>query len=289
MLAADDRRRSDAAAGRQRSAARSRGGAGPPATPARNCCACCRAIRRSTIDAGDVVGVVGSPARPLPALAHLWNGTITPLAPESLGRRRRRRVSGAARQGGRRTGAGAGRRGRARHRSVGRVPAAREAEARAQLVSGNARDLPDGRRLRTDRARARRRGARAAGRQPGLLPDRDAAGAARRWSRRACSSPAPTSSSTPSPACRARARRRRSGRTSRSATAACRPTACSTTGTAPRSSRASGVQVTFTPHLVPLDRGILVDDLRPRRARHDRRGARRRPSAGLRRRARSSG
>ena len=47
------------------------------------------------------------------------------------------------------------------------------------------------------------------------------------------------SSSTPSRASRAPARRRPSGRTSPSATAACRPTACSTTGTAPKSSRSS--------------------------------------------------
>ena len=41
------------------------------------------------------------------------------------------------------------------------------------------------------------------------------------------------------------------------ATAASPPTACSAIGTAPRSSRSSGVPVTFVPHLVPLDRGIL--------------------------------
>ena len=40
-------------------------------------------------------------------------------------------------------------------------------------------------------------------------------------------------------------------------TGACRPTACSRTGTPPKSSRSSGRSVTFVPHLVPLDRGIL--------------------------------
>ena len=117
---------------------------------------------------------------------------------------------------------------------------------------------------------------RAAGRQPGLLSDRVAAraGAARR--RRRARRRAPTSSSTRSRACPAPARRRRSGRTSRKCTAACRRTASSATATARRSSRASAAQVTFTPHLVPLDRGILATIYVRVAAGHDRGGAGRR-------------
>ena len=71
---------------------------------------------------------------------------------------------------------------------------------------------------------------------------------------------------------RRRHRRRQVGRVGRgqdavradaflgSATAACRRTACSAIATAPRSSRVceEPARVTFTPHLVPLDRGILA-------------------------------
>ena len=46
-------------------------------------------------------------------------------------------------------------------------------------------------------------------------------------------------------------------RTSRKTTAASRRTASSRIGTPRRSSRSSGAPVTFVPHLVPLDRGIL--------------------------------
>ena len=48
-----------------------------------------------------------------------------------------------------------------------------------------------------------------------------------------------------------------SGRTFPRSTAASRPTACSRIVTPPKSSRRIGVPVTFVPHLVPLDRGIL--------------------------------
>ena len=88
------------------------------------------------------------------------------------------------------------------------------------------------------------------------------------------------SSSTRSRASRAPARRRPSARTSASATAACRPTACSTTATPPRSSRSSASPVTFVPHLLPIDRGILETiyaTLQPGVGRGgDRRGAARR-------------
>ena len=131
-------------------------------------------------------------------------------------------------------------------------------------------------RLRPHRARARRRRA-ARGWSPTPAATRPRrCWRSRRWSRPACSLPAPTSSSTPSRACRAPARRRPSGRTSPKCTAACRPTACSTTATAPKSSRASGRDGHV--HAAPAAARPRHprDDLRARRAGHDRRGARRR-------------
>ena len=189
-------------------------------------------------DGGDVVGRRPAPARRLPALARIWDGTIVPLSTRARSPRRRRRVPGAAGCGGRRAGADARRRRRPRHRPLRRVPAARRGGAGA-LVSGNA-PAAGGARLRPDRARARRRRAarrwwptRAATRPPRCWRWR-------RWSRPACCCRTPTSSSTPSRACRAPARRRRSARTSPKCTAAWRPTACSATATAPKSSRALG-------------------------------------------------
>ena len=76
-----------------------------------------------------------------------------------------------------------------------------------------------------------------------------------RWRRLACSRA--RSSSTRSRASPAPARRRPIGRTSPRTTAASRRTASSRTGTRRRSSRSSDATVTFVPHLVPLDRGIL--------------------------------
>ena len=119
--------------------------------------------------------------------------------------------------------------------------------------------LPDGVGLRAHRARARTRsrGARLVA-NPGCYPDRHAAGAGAARGRRPARCRTPTSSSTPSRASRAPARRRPSGRTFRKCTAACPPTACSAIVTARKSNRALGRTVTFTPHLVPLDRGILA-------------------------------
>ena len=56
---------------------------------------------------------------------------------------------------------------------------------------------------------------------------------------------------------------RRAGRRSRTppsapSTRTSPPTACSTTATRPRSSRSIGAQVLFTPHLAPMNRGILA-------------------------------
>ena len=74
-----------------------------------------------------------------------WRGSGTARSRRSIARRagarRRRRVPRAARRGRRRARAGAGRRRRARHRPLGRVPAARRGRARA-LVSGDAPRCP---------------------------------------------------------------------------------------------------------------------------------------------------
>ena len=161
--------------------------------------------------------------------------------------RGRRRLPGAARRGGRGAGAGAGRRRRARHRSVRRLPAARRRRGRDGIRKPGA--LPDGHGLRPHRAGPRRgRAARGWSPTPAAIRPRRC-WRWRRWRARACWSPAPTSSSTPSRASRAPARRRPSARISPKCTAACRPTACSATATAPRSSRSSAATVTFTPHL----------------------------------------
>ena len=63
--------------------------------------------------------------------------------------------------------------------------------------------------------------------------------------------------STRSRASRARAARRAIARTSRRTTARSPRTACSAIGTSRRWNRSSARSVTFVPHLVPLDRGIL--------------------------------
>ena len=198
-------------------------------------------------------GATSAP-RPLPALARIWDGAVVPLDVDRLVARRRRRVPGAARGGVRGAGAGAARARRPRHRPVRRVPHPRRRRP-AALVSG-------------DRRAARRHGLRA---------DR-AASATRSATARLVSNPGcyPTAALLAlEPLAAAglldgRGRRRRevghlgrrqgadaSARTSRRTTAASPPTASSRTGTRRRSSRSSDAPVTFVPHLVPLDRGIL--------------------------------
>ena len=178
-----------------------------------------------------------SAARRLPALARLWDGAITPLDPDALAREADIVFLALPDAAAAELAPALVERRRARHRPVGRLPAARRRRARA-VVSGNARHARR-RRLRPHRARARRgRAAR------GSSPTRAATRRPRCWPWRrsptpACSCRAPTSSSTPSRACPAPARRRPSGRISPKCTAACRPTACSTIATAPRSSRGS--------------------------------------------------
>ena len=100
-----------------------------PATPGRNCSGCWLVTRR--VDCGrHLLGRDGA-ARKLPALARIWNGSITPLDPDDARARRRHRVPRAAGHGGGGARATARRRGRAGHRSVGCVSAAgRAARAR---------------------------------------------------------------------------------------------------------------------------------------------------------------
>ena len=204
-----------------------------------------------------------SPARPLPALAHLWNGAIAPLDVDVLAPRRGRRVPRAARGGV----------GRARARVCV------ERGVRVFDLSGAFRLRDDGRRAR---AGTRTRPALPAVVGYGLTErDRDAiaARAVRRRARaairrRRCSRSAPLvrrrpprrrhHRSTRSRACRARARRRASARTSPSATAACRPTACSRTGTPPRSSRSSAAAGDLRAAPGAARPRHPRDDLRPR-------------------------
>ena len=208
-------------------------------------------------DRGDVVGPDGRVAR---GACRRWRGSGTARSRRSRPRRSRARPTSCSwrcpmrrRRSSRRrwsTPASASSTCRARSVCATRRLAARWYPETHRLPAGVAYGL-------TERERGARR-ARAARRQPGLLSDGDAAGARAARRRRPARRRQPTSSSTPSRACRAPARRRPSGRTSRKSTAAWRPTACSTIATAPKSSRASAATVTFTPHLVPIDRGILA-------------------------------
>ena len=135
---------------------------------------------------GDVVRRhAGARAAAAGAGAHLERRDRAARRPDALRARGRHRVSRAARQGCRRARARAGGRRRARHRSVRRVPAARRRGARrggirkrTALPAGVAYGLTE-----------RERGAiarRAAGGQPGLLSDGDAAGARAARSTPAC-------------------------------------------------------------------------------------------------------
>ena len=168
----------------------------------------------------------------------------------------RRRVSRGAGERGRRAGAAARRRGRARHRSVRRVShPGRRARARAGIR--RRKTLPCRRRVRPDRALQGRRARRArSSRIPAAIRRR------RCWrccrSRKpACSTRTAASSSTRSPASPAPAARRAIARTSRRTTA--RSSAYGVFGHrhVAEMEQELGAAVTFVPHLVPLDRGIL--------------------------------
>ena len=177
--------------------------------------------------------------RKLPALARIWDGEVLPYAPERIARSVKAAFlalpeAAAAEIAPALLDAGV------RVIDLSGAFRLRDDAARAQLVSRRRTDAAGGRRLRPRPSSSAAPSPRA---QlvaiPGLLPDRRAARAGAARSRRPAR-PAPTSSSTPSRACRAPARRRPSARTSPRTTAAWRPTACSATGTAPRSSRALG-------------------------------------------------
>ena len=166
--------------------------------------------------------------------------------------------------------AAAARTRRARLRPLGRLPPPRRRRRARGGIPKTGAVPPHVVYGLTERA-AGRTARRAAGVLSRVLSDRRGARRSRRsWT--PGSSPA-TSSSTRSRASRAPARRRASARISPSATAACRRTACSRTGTPPKSSRSSASAVTFVPHLVPLDRGILETIYMRVTRRHDR-GAR---------------
>ena len=240
----------------------------PPATPARSCCACSRGIRRR-VDRGDVVGRPAARRGRCRRSRASGTAPVTPL----VARRARRDAdvvflalpdAAAAELAPRLVDAGV------RVIDLSGAFRLRDAAARAPLVSARRTALPDGVATASPSASATRsRGARLVA-NPGCYPTAALLALAPLVDA-GLLLPAPTSSSTPSRACRAPARRRPSGRTSPKCTAACRPTACSATATAPKSSRGSGATVTFAPHLVPLDRGILATIYVRVRAGHDRR------------------
>ena len=220
--------------------------------PGRNWCASWRAIRAVTLTAAMSSGATSAP-RPLPALARIWDGAVQPLDVDRL----------------------------VRDADVVflALPEAASAELAPTLLERGARviDLSGAFRIRSDADRQRWYPATAAlpagtvyglserssGRDPaapGWSRIRAAIRRPRSLRSSRCIAPGCStgrSSSTRSPASRAPARRRPSARTSRRTTAASPPTACSRTATRRRSSRSLAPSVTFVPHLVPLDRGIL--------------------------------
>ena len=146
-------------------------------------------------------------------------------------------------------------------------------------------DVPERDGLRSRRNRSRSDAVGSVDLVPGLLSDGGADRAlAARGGR---SARGRRDRSTRNRASRAPARRRASARISRRITGASRPTAFSRTGTRRRSSRRWARPVTFVPHLVPLDRGILETIYTRVPVRHDggRSGAglhRRLPQCGVR-------
>ena len=141
-------------------------------------------------------GATSTP-RPLPALARIWDGAVTPLDLDRARASRRRRLPGAARGGGGRARAGAARRAasassicRARSGCATTPTAQRWYPATAALPDGVVYGLPSA-------MRAAIRDARLVV-VPGLLSDRRAAGAGAARGRRAPDRRR-RSSSTPSP------------------------------------------------------------------------------------------
>ena len=202
-----------------------RGGAPPPARPPSGRCGCRRRWASP-----------GAAPRRVPALKRVWDAPVDGLDLDALADGTRRGVSGAARSRRRRGRAGAARARQARVRSLRRVPSARRRRCGAAGI--RRRRSRSAGRLRTDRAQPRSAARLDARRLRRLLSDRRDPRAPAAARRPACVE-ARRSSSTRSRASRAPARRRPSARTSASATAASRPTACSTIGTPRRSSRSS--------------------------------------------------
>ncbi len=96
-----------------------------------------------------------------------------------------------------------------------------------------------------------------AGGGAGVLPDRGGPGARAAGARRG-DRDRPASSWTPPAACRARGASCRTPRTSTPSTRTSPPTVCSHHRHTPEIEQATGAQVLFTPHLAPMNRGILA-------------------------------
>ena len=204
-----------------------------------------------TLTAAMSSGATSAP-RPLPALARIWDGTVAPLdvgrlatdadvvflaLPEAAAAE----VAPALLERG------------VRVIDLSGAFRIRSDADRAALVSGHRRRFPTASSTGCRSCTQMRFATRGWCRVPAAIrPPRS--WRSRRWRRRGCSKD--RSSSTRSRASPAPARRRASGRTSPRTTAASPPTASSRTGIRRRSSR-SWTAVTFVPHLVPLDRGIL--------------------------------
>ena len=196
----------------------------------------------------------GGPPRTLPALARIWDGVVAPFSVAALAESADVVFLALPEEAAAELAPAVLERGRPGDRPVRRVPAARRRRSgRAGTRTPGAAAVEPVYGL-TERDRAALRDARLVA-CPGCYPDGGAAragaagrggAAGRRHHRR-----------REVGHLRAPARRRPSARTSPSATAACRPTACSGTGTPPEIEQELGTRLTFVPHLVPLDRGIL--------------------------------
>ena len=211
-----------------------------------------------------------STPRKLPALARIWEGEVTPLdlaavqaeadvaflaLPEAASAELAPPLLDA---------------GLARRRSVGRVSPSRRGGADRRWYPATTSDA-GGRRVRADRVRAGRDHGRAPRRQSRVLSDGVAAGAVAAGQQRDSSPPAGDvvidAKSGISGAGKAPTERTHFSENHGSVAAygafGHRHT--------PEMEQALGRQVTFVPHLVPLDRGLLSSMYRASRAGHDRR------------------
>ncbi len=250
---------------------------GPRGTRGRNCWPCSPATPRRPLPAPCLPVRFGR--EPLPRLARVWDGEVEPLNAGRLAREVDVVFLAVPEEASAELGAAARRGRRARDRSVGRVPHSRTRRcARAGIRPRRA--LPAGRRVRTDRALPRRRPRARARGEPRLLSDGGAALAAAAREGRPARRGRRRRHRREVRASRARAARRAIARTSPRTTDRCAAYGVFGHRHVAEMEQELGAAVTFVPHLVPLDRGILETI-------YVTAGARRRPTDRIARRARA--